>query len=362
MSMATSDASMSSSLQSTDSAGILRARHGHETNIRRTARYAAAAFALSLAGNIGHVILTTSAALPAELIVGKAATAAVGPALIGTGLELWIRRPPAVIGDRALPLVGTWRDFPIVGYVVVMMIGFALSFDHLRALAELVGVPDWAAWLLPIGIDLAAISVTLDHAQSKRALDRLAAEQIGAVAAAQAEADRGEVERAERARWAEIESRRLATEQETARLAAKAESDRRLAAEAHAERARLEDKRTQADATSVNAQTARRAGAGTTAIQGEDHAEPDRSLASVQAANAEAKGPKASKRDLARDWLLEFGVESTNADVIAGLGWAGTAGDRKAIQRARAALKSEVSALGDREKPVQAVDRTGFAS
>lgn len=328
MSPATSDASTSSSPQNANSAGMLRARHGHETNIRRTARYAAAAFALSLAGNIGHVILTTSAALPAELIVGKAATAAVGPALIGTGLELWIRRPPPVIGDRALPLVGTWRDFPVVGYVVVMMIGFALSFDHLRALAELVGVPDWAAWLLPIGIDLAAISVTLDHAQSKRALDRLAADQVEAGAAARAEAERAEAERTERERLAEIEARCLAAEQETARLAADAEGDRRLAAEAQAERARLEARRIQSDATS---------------------------------ADGGAKGPKASKRDLARDWLLEFGVESTNADVIAGLGWAGTAGDRKAIQRARAALKSEVSALGDREKPVQAVHRMGVA-
>ncbi len=157
-------------------------RHGHEVNTRRTAVYAAGAFGLSLAGNVGHVSLTTwqSWPVPWPVVVGKVAIAAIGPALIGAGLELANRRPPAVPGNREWPMVGTWRDFPVLGYLAMMVIGFALSFDHLRALSELVGVPDWAAWLIPVGIDLAAFSVTLDHAQSKRALDRLDAEELEA--------------------------------------------------------------------------------------------------------------------------------------------------------------------------------------
>lgn len=157
-------------------------RHGHAANTRRTAIYAAGAFGLSLVGNVGHVALTTweTWPLPWPVVAGKAAIATIGPGLIGAGLELANRRPPAVVGERLLPVVGTWRDFPVVGYLVMMAIGFALSFDHLRSLSELVGVPGWASWLIPVGIDLAAFSVTLDHAQSKRALDRLDAEDLEA--------------------------------------------------------------------------------------------------------------------------------------------------------------------------------------
>ena len=160
-------------------------RHGHELNTRRTALYAIAAFGLSLAGNVGHVGLTTWEAwpVPTPIVVGKVAIAAIGPALIGAGLELANRRPPTSVGARALPVIGTWRDFPVVGYMAMMAIGFALSFDHLRSLSELVGVPGWASWLIPVGIDLAAFSVTLDHSQSKRALDRLDAAELDADAA-----------------------------------------------------------------------------------------------------------------------------------------------------------------------------------
>jgi len=159
-------------------------RHGHQVNTRRTALYAAAAFGLSLAGNVGHVSLTTweSWPVPWPVVVGKVAIAAIGPALIGAGLELANRRPPAVPTERSLPLVGTWRDFPVIGYLAMMAIGFALSFDHLRSLSELVGVPGWASWLIPVGIDLAAFSVTLDHSQSKRALDRLEVDALEAEA------------------------------------------------------------------------------------------------------------------------------------------------------------------------------------
>lgn len=155
-------------------------RHGHEANTRRTAAYAVGAFGLSLAGNVGHVALTNWSEWPVPwpVVVGKVAIAAIGPALIGAGLELANRRPPAATFGRALPVIGTWRDFPVVGYLAMMAIGFALSFDHLRSLSELVGVPGWASWLIPVGIDLAAFSVTLDHSQSKRALDRLDAEDL----------------------------------------------------------------------------------------------------------------------------------------------------------------------------------------
>jgi hypothetical protein len=174
-------------------------RHGHEANTRRTAAYAAAAFGLSLAGNVGHVALTTWEAwpIPGPVVAGKVAIATIGPALIGAGLELANRRPPAATTARELPIVGTWRDFPVVGYLAMMAIGFALSFDHLRSLSELVGVPGWASWLIPVGIDLAAFSVTLDHAQSKRALDRLDAEALEA-AAAQSRREAKRVERSDR--------------------------------------------------------------------------------------------------------------------------------------------------------------------
>jgi hypothetical protein len=144
-----------------------------------------AAFGLSLAGNVGHVALTTwqDWPMPGPVVAGKVAIAAVGPGLIGAGLELANRRPPAVVGERSLPVIGQWRDFPVAGYLAMMVIGFALSFDHLRSLSELVGVPGWASWLIPVGIDLAAFSVTLDHAQSKRALDRLDAEDLEVEAA-----------------------------------------------------------------------------------------------------------------------------------------------------------------------------------
>ena len=160
-------------------------RHGHQANTRRTAIYAAAAFGLSLAGNVGHVSLTTWEAWPVPwpVVAGKVTIAAIGPALIGAGLELANRRPPAIPTKRSVPVIGTWRDFPVIGYLAMMAIGFALSFDHLRSLSELVGVPGWASWLIPVGIDLAAFSVTLYHAQSKRALDRIEADALEADAA-----------------------------------------------------------------------------------------------------------------------------------------------------------------------------------
>ncbi|MEM7272665.1 MAG: DUF2637 domain-containing protein [Actinomycetota bacterium] len=238
-------------------------RHGHEMNTRRTAAYAIAAFSLSLAGNVGHVSLTTwnDWPMPWPVVSGKVAIAAIGPALIGAGLELANRRPPAVPGDRPLPVIGTWRDFPVVGYLAMMAIGFALSFDHLRSLSELVGVPGWASWLIPVGIDLAAFSVTLDHAQSKRALDRLDAERL----------------------------------------------------EAEAARARRDARR--------ESRSQGRLSEGST---------PRPALAAVTGG---------SKVDQASDWLRRHGTETPTSTVIAGLGWAGNDGDRKAVQRARRRLR-----------------------
>ncbi len=244
-------------------------RHGHEANTRRTAAYAAAAFGLSLAGNVGHVALTTweTWPVPGPLVAGKVTIAAIGPALIGAGLELANRRPPAVVGDRDLPVVGRWRDFPVVGYLAIMVIGFALSFDHLRSLSELVGVPGWASWLIPVGIDLAAFSLTLDHSQSKRALDRLDVEDLEADAA--------------RAR----------------REARRAERVDRGQGRAH-----------------VGSSTRRPA------------------LAAI------AGG---SKVDQAATWLAANNIEAAIDEALAGLGWAGDKGDRKAIQRARKRLRDQ---------------------
>ena len=244
-------------------------RHGHEANTRRTAAYAVGAFGLSLAGNVGHVALTTWEAWPTPwpVVIGKAAIAAIGPALIGAGLELANRRPPTIVGDRELPLVGTWRDFPVVGYLAMMAIGFALSFDHLRSLSELVGVPGWASWLIPVGIDLAAFSVTLDHSQSKRALDRLDADDL--------EADAARARR--QAKQAEREDR------DQGRAPA-AGSTRRPA------------------------------------------------LAAI------AGG---SKIDQAAAWLGANGLDTPTPQVLAGLGWTGDDGDRKAVQRARKRLREQ---------------------
>ncbi|MEM9654012.1 MAG: DUF2637 domain-containing protein [Actinomycetota bacterium] len=244
-------------------------RHGHEANTRRTAAYAAAAFGLSLAGNVGHVALTTWEAwpVPGPVVAGKVAIAAIGPALIGAGLELANRRPPAVVGERELPLIGTWRDFPVIGYLAMLVIGFALSFDHLRSLSELVGVPGWASWLIPVGIDLAAFSVTLDHSQSKRALDRLDADEL--------EADAAEARRA-------------------ARRAERVDRDQ---GRAH-----------------VGSSTRRPA------------------LAAI------AGG---SKVDQAAAWLQANGIDTSTADAVTGLGWAGTDGDRKTVQRARKRLREQ---------------------
>lgn len=241
----------------------ISARHGHELNTRRTAIYAIAAFGLSLAGNIGHVSLTTWEAWPQPwpVVTGKVAIAAIGPALIGAGLELANRRPPAVPATRTLPVIGTWRDFPVIGYLAMMAIGFALSFDHLRSLSELVGVPGWASWLIPVGIDLAAFSVTLDHSQSKRALDRLDAERL-------------EVEASKARRDARRESRG---------------------------QGRLSDSSTSRPA-----------------------------LAAVTGG---------SKVEQAAAWLRSHGADTPTAAVVAGLGWAGNDGDRKAVQRARKRLR-----------------------
>ncbi|MEM9652491.1 MAG: DUF2637 domain-containing protein [Actinomycetota bacterium] len=244
-------------------------RHGHEANTRRTAAYAIGAFGLSLAGNVGHVALTTWAdwPVPWPVVAGKVAIAAIGPALIGAGLELANRRPPAVVGDRDLPMIGTWRDFPVVGYLAMMAIGFALSFDHLRSLSELVGVPSWASWLIPIGIDLAAFSVTLDHSQSKRALDRLDAEDL----------------------------------------------------EAEAGRARREAKRAEREDRD----------------QGRTHAGGSTQRPALAAI---AGG---SKIDQAANWLTANGLDAPTEHVVAGLGWSGDDGDRKAVQRARRRLRDQ---------------------
>lgn len=243
-------------------------RHGHEANTRRTATYAAGAFGLSLAGNVGHVALTTWQVwpVPGPVVAGKIAIAAIGPALIGAGLELANRRPPAVIGGRDLPAIGRWRDFPVVGYLAMMIIGFTLSFDHLRSLSELVGVPGWASWLIPVGIDLAAFSVTLDHAQSKRALDRLDVEDL----------------------------------------------------EAEVAQARRQAKRTERDRD-----------------QGRAHV---RSSTRRPALATIAGG---SKVDQAATWLTANGIEAAIDEALAGLGWAGDEGDRKAIQRARKRLRDQ---------------------
>jgi len=238
-------------------------RHGHEVNTRRTALYAAGAFGLSLAGNVGHVSLTTWEAWPVPwpVVAGKTAIAAIGPALIGAGLELANRRPPAIAGQRALPVIGTWRDFPVVGYLAMMVIGFALSFDHIRSLSELVGVPQWASWLIPVGIDLAAFSVTLDHSQSKRALDRLDAQAL----------------------------------------------------ESEAAKSRKEARRENRDqGRAVSSSTSRPA------------------LAAIDGG---------SKVDQALVWLRIHGTETPTGDAVAGLGWAGNDGDRKAVQRARKRLR-----------------------
>lgn len=250
------------------------ARHGHEANTRRTAGYAVGAFGLSLAGNVGHVGLTMWEAwpVPGPVVAGKVAIAAVGPALIGAGLELANRRPPAVSGGRVLPVVGTWRDFPVIGYLAMMVIGFALSFDHLRSLSELVGVPGWASWLIPVGIDLAAFSVTLDHAQSKRALDRLDA----------------------------------------------------AALEADAARARRDARRAERDR-----------GQGRADVGGSTRRP---ALAAV------AGG---SKVDQAAAWLTANGVDTPTAEAVAGLGWVGDDGDRKAIQRARRRLRDQKQARSE---------------
>jgi hypothetical protein len=244
-------------------------RHGHVVNTKRTAIYAVGAFGLSLAGNVGHVAMTTWEAwpVPGPLVAGKVAIAAVGPALIGAGLELSNRRPPAVLGDRELPVIGRWRDFPVVGYLAIMLIGFALSFDHLRSLSELVGVPAWASWLIPVGIDLAAFSVTLDHSQSKRVLDRLDAEA--------AEADAAQAQR--EARRAERKER----------------------------------------------------GQGGGDVVGSTRPP---ALAAV------ATG---SKVDQAVAWLRTNGADASTDQVMAGLGWPGDDGDRKAVQRARRRLRDK---------------------
>lgn len=238
-------------------------RHGHQVNTRRTAIYAAAAFALSLAGNVGHVSLTTWEAWPVPwpVVAGKVTIAAIGPALIGAGLELANRRPPALPTERSLPVIGTWRDFPVIGYLTMMAIGFALSFDHLRSLSELVGVPGWASWLIPVGIDLAAFSVTLDHAQSKRVLDQIEAEAL----------------------------------------------------EADATKARRQARRESRGQGSVSSSST-----------------PPPALATISGG---------SKVDQAVAWLRSHGTEIPSGDVIAGLGWAGNEGDRKAVQRARRRLR-----------------------
>lgn len=317
-------------------------RHGHEINIRRTKAYAIGAFGLSLAGNISHVALTTPPTMAAELIAGKVGTAAVGPALIGAGLELLIRRPPKVVGDRHWPVFGQWRDFPVIGYVVVMVIGFALSFDHLRALAELVGVPWWAAWLLPVGIDLAAISVTFDHARSKSALEGMAAEQLEAAAAAKAEAERAAVEQAERDRQAKVEAERLAAEREAAELAAKAAADERAAAEAaaEAEAARTEAARIEAEAVEAEARRAcieaRTASQGNTS--GSEAGKPTRAASSPQRARG---GPRRGDTNQAvADYLAEH-PDATRAQVAAGVGCHEASVKRSAAWKAHRAEREQ---------------------
>jgi hypothetical protein len=130
----------------------------------------------------------------------------------------------------------------------------------------LVGVPAWASWLIPVGIDLAAFSVTLDHSQSKRALDRLDAEDL----------------------------------------------------EAEAVRSRKEARRTE---------------------RGRDQGRASVEGSTRRPALAAIAG--GTKVDQAAAWLTSHGIDTPTGEALAGLGWPGDDGDRKAVQRARRRLRDQ---------------------
>ncbi len=187
----------------------LRAAHGRHARLTRAVAWLGLLFAL--AANVADAVEL----IDAYPMVTKGGVAVVGPVFMMAALHMVTDRPEAA--DRhGLELSGRTRfDGFLAAQVVVLVGGFALSYEHLYALATAAGVPVALAWLFPVVIDATALLATIDLRRSKQTLELLAG----------LEAD-----------VAQVEAERLAAEQRAAERAA-AEATAK-AAEVEARRAR----------------------------------------------------------------------------------------------------------------------------
>ncbi|MGB5760290.1 MAG: DUF2637 domain-containing protein, partial [Acidimicrobiales bacterium] len=157
----------------------LRAAHGRHARLTRAVAWLGLLFALT--ANVADAVEL----IDAYPMATKGGVAVVGPVFMMAALHMVTDRPEA--GD-GLELSRRARfDGFLAAQVVVLVGGFALSYEHLYALASAAGVPVTLAWLFPVVIDATALLATIDLRRSKQTLEFIASLEADA---ARAEADR----------------------------------------------------------------------------------------------------------------------------------------------------------------------------
>ncbi len=196
---------------SASSCSRIRAAHKRHARLTRTVAWLGLLFALT--ANVADAVEL----IDAYPLATKGGVAVVGPVFMMAALHMVTDRPEATekLG-RNVP--GRARvDGFLVAQMIVLIGGFALSYEHLYALAVAAGVPVVLAWLFPVVIDATALLATVDLRRSKQTLELIAGLEADA---------------------AQADTERLAAEQRAAQEAAIATQAK--AAEAEARRTRRE--------------------------------------------------------------------------------------------------------------------------